>query len=82
MYLCLGKHNKHIVFELSNLRYLNTIMYIVANQLTRYNNAQSDVIWYAMSAMASTDYIELLSTYSKRILHPQLYEELKTLTLM
>jgi len=36
---------------------------------------------YAMSAMASNDYIEPLPTYSN-ILYPQLYEELKTLTPM
>jgi len=37
---------------------------------------------YAMSAMTSNDYIEPLPMYSKNILYPQLYEELKTLTLM
>jgi len=41
-----------------------------------------DVIIYAMSAMASTEYIEPLPTYSKNILYPQLFEELKTLTIM
>jgi hypothetical protein len=82
MYLGLGKHNKHLVFKLSDLRYLNIIMYIVTNRLTIYNNAQSDVMSYAMSAIASTDYIEPLTTYSKNILYPQLYEDLKTLTLM
>jgi len=82
MDLGLEKHNRHLVFKLSDLRYLNTIMYIITNQLIRYNNVQSDVMTYAMSAMASTEYIELLPTYSKNILYPQLYEEMKTLTLM
>jgi hypothetical protein len=82
MYLGLIRHNKHLVFKLSDLRYLNTIMYIVANQLKRYNNAQSDVMSYAMSAIVSTDYIKPLPTYSKNILYPQIYEELKTLTRM
>jgi hypothetical protein len=77
MYLGLSKDNKHHVFKVSDLRYLNTIMYIVTNQLTRYNNAQSEVISYAMSVIASTDYIEPLPTYGKNILYPQLHEELK-----
>jgi len=34
---------------------------------------------YAISAMASTDYIELQPKRSKNILFPQLYEELKTI---
>jgi hypothetical protein len=82
MYLGLSKHNRHLVFKLSDLRYLINIMYRVTNQLTRYNNAQLDVMSYAMSAMASTDHIEPLPTYSKNILYPQVYEELKPLTLM
>jgi hypothetical protein len=55
------------------------MMYIIANQLERYNNAQSDFMTYAMSAMTSNNYIELLPAYSN-ILYPPLYEELKTLT--
>jgi len=82
MNLGLGKHGKHFAFKLQDLRYLDNIMYIIVNQLKRYNNAQSDVMTYAMSAMASKDYIEPLPTYSKNILYPQLYEELKNLTLM
>ena len=82
MNLGLGKHGKHIAFKLQDLRYLDNIMYIIVNQLKRYNNAQSDVMTYGMSAMASNDYIEPLPTYSKNILYPQLYEELKNLTLM
>jgi len=82
MNLGLGKHGKHIAFKLQDLRYLDNIMYIIVNQLKRYNNAQSDVMTYAMSAMASNDYIEPLPTYSKNILYPQPYEELKNLTLM
>ena len=74
--LDLGKHNKHIASKLQDLRYLNN-MYIIVDQLKRYNNAQSDVMMYAMSAMASNDYIEPLRTYSKNILYPQLFEELK-----
>jgi len=42
----------------------------------------TDVMTYAMSFMASTEYIETLPTYSKDILYPQLYEELKTITVM
>jgi hypothetical protein len=84
IYLGLGKHNRHLVFKLSDLRYLNNIMYILMNQLMRYeyNNAQSDVMSYAISPLTFIDYIEPLPTYNKNILYPQLYEELKTLTLM
>ena len=46
MNLGLGKH-KHIAFKLQDLLYLN-IMYIIVNQLNRYNNAQPDVKMYAM----------------------------------
>jgi hypothetical protein len=77
MNLVLGKHNKHIAFNLQDLGYLNNIMYIIVNQLKRYNNAESDVMAYAMSAMASNDYTQPLPTYSKNILCPQLYEDLK-----
>ena len=76
MNLGLSKH-KHIALKLQDLRYLD-IMYIIVKQLKRYNNAQSDVLTYAMSAMASKDYIEPLPTYNKNILYPQLYEEVKT----
>jgi hypothetical protein len=71
-----------ITFKLLDLRYLNTIMPIVTDQLARYTNAVTDVTTYGMSAMASTEYIEPLPTYSKDIFYPQLYEELKTIPLM
>jgi len=57
-------------------------MHIVRNQLALYNGAMTDVMAYAMSALASNEYIESLPTYRKNILFPQLYEELKTLLLM
>jgi hypothetical protein len=69
-------------YKLSDVRYLNTIIPIVTDQLARYTNAITDVITYAMSAMATTEYIEPLPTYSKDILYSQLYEELKTIPLM
>jgi len=71
-----------ITFKLQDLRYLNTIMPLVTDLLARYINAMTDVMTYAMSAVASTEYIEPLPTYSKDILYPQLYEELKTITLI
>jgi RNase adaptor protein for sRNA GlmZ degradation len=80
MNLGLSKH-KHIALKLQDLRYLDNIMYIIV-KLKRYNNAQSDVLTYAMSATASKDYIEPLPTYSRNILYPQLYEEVKNLALM
>jgi len=82
MNLGLGKHGKHIAFKLQDMPYLDNIMSIIVNQLKRYNNAESDVMTYAMSAMASNDYIELLPTYRRNILYPQLYKELKNLTMM
>ena len=72
----------HIAYKLSDLRYLSTTMPIVTDQLARYTSAMTDFMTYAMSAMASTEYIEPLPTYSKNILYPQLFEELKTLTIM
>ena len=42
----------------------------------------TDVMTYTMSAMACNEYMEPLPTYSMSILYPQLYEELKTLTIM
>jgi hypothetical protein len=71
----------HIIFKLAGPRYLNTIMHIVRNQLASYNSALTDVMTYAISAVASTDYIEPQSAYSKNILYPQVYEQLKTLLL-
>jgi len=41
-----------------------------------------DVITYAVSVMASTEYVEPLPTYNKNIFYPQLFEELKTLTII
>ena len=59
----------HIAYKLSDLRYLNTIMPMVTNQLARYSSSMTDVMTYAMPAMASTEYIEPLPTYSKNILY-------------
>jgi hypothetical protein len=79
--MCLDRHT-HITFKLQDLRYLNYIMPIIVGQLTRYTSAMTDVMTYALSAMSSIDYIEPLPSYSKNILYPQLFEELKALTLM
>jgi hypothetical protein len=57
-------------------------MPIAMNQLARCSSAIKDVMTYAMSAMASSEYIEPLLTYSENILYPGLFEELKTLTIM
>ena len=59
----------HIAYKLSDLRYLNN-MPIVKNQLARYSSAMPNVVTYAMSDMASTEYIKPLPTYSKNILYP------------
>jgi hypothetical protein len=79
--MCLDRHT-HITFKLQDLRYLDYIMPIVVGQLARYTSAMADVMTYALSAMSSVDYIEPLPAYSKNILYPQLFEELKALTLM
>ena len=68
MYLGMCKHGKHIAFKMQVQRYLDNVMYIIVNQLKTYNIAQSDVMTYAMSAMASNDYIQPLSPYSKSII--------------
>jgi hypothetical protein len=60
----------HTSLKLPELRYLNNIMHIVQIQLALYNSALTDVMTYAMSALASTDYIEPQPTYSKNILFP------------
>jgi len=66
MYLGLGKLNRHLVSKLSNLRYI--ILSLYNESTSEINKAQSEVMTYAMSAMASTEYIERLPTYSKNIL--------------
>jgi hypothetical protein len=81
MYLGLNRR-KYITYKLSDLLYLNSIMHIVLDQLARYNGAMSDVMSYAMTAMYSTEYVEPLPTYNKNVLYPQLYEELKKITLL
>jgi hypothetical protein len=72
----------HITYKLQDLRYLNYIMPIVMGQLARYNSGMTDVMTYALSAMASIDYIDPLPTYSKNILYPQLFGELKVVKLI
>jgi hypothetical protein len=79
--MCLDRHT-NITYKLQDLRYLNYIMPIVVGQLVRYTSAMIDVMTYALSAMASVDYIEPLPSYSKNILYPQLFGELKASTLM
>lgn len=81
MYLGLNRR-KYITYKLSDLLYLKSIMPTVLEQLARYNSAMSDVMTYAMAAMYSTDYVEPLPTYSKNVLYPQLFEELKKITLL
>ena len=56
-------------------------MHIVTNQLARYSGAMVDVMTYSISALASSEYIEPQPYYSKQIQYPQLYEELKAVTL-
>ena len=48
-----------IPYKLLDLHYLNTIMPFVTDQIARYSSAMTDIT-YAMSAMASAEYIEPL----------------------
>jgi hypothetical protein len=57
-------------------------MPIVMGQLARYNIAMTDAMTYAFTAMAYIDYVEILPTYSRNFLYPQLFEELKAVTLI
>jgi hypothetical protein len=57
-------------------------MNIVSNQLARYSGAMVDVMTYSLLAMASSEFIEPQPQYSKQIQYPQLFEELKSLTLI
>jgi hypothetical protein len=77
-----GRHSKTLPLKLTELLYLNSIMYIVANQLTRYSEATVDVMNYSTTALASSEFIEPLPYYSKHVLYRQLFEELKAITLI
>jgi len=66
-----------ITFKLADLRYVNAIMHIIRNLLALCNSALTDVMTYAISALASTDYIERLPTYCKIVPYTRLYEVLK-----
>jgi len=57
-------------------------MSIVSNQLARYSGAMMYVMTYSLSAMASSEFIDPQPHYSKQIQYPQLYEELKAVTLI
>jgi hypothetical protein len=70
MHLGFGKHAKTLTLKLSELQYLNYILYIVANQVARYSGTMVNVINYSLSAMASNEFLELQPHYSKQIQHP------------
>jgi hypothetical protein len=67
LHLGLGKQSKTLALMLSELLYLNSIMYIVANQLARYSGAMVDIMNYSTSALASSEFIEPQPRYSKQI---------------
>jgi hypothetical protein len=71
----------HISFKLPELRYLNNILPLIQNQLATYYGAMRDVMTYAISALASSDYTEPQTTLNKNILYPHLFEELKNILL-
>ena len=76
-----GRGRKSFVFKMHELQYLSSIIQIVSDQFARYSAAMMDVVTYSISALSSSDYIEPLPTYSKHIMYPQLYEELKAFIL-
>jgi hypothetical protein len=77
MHLGPGKQRKQFVFKTHELQYINCIMHIVTDQLARYSGAMMVVVTYSISALTSSEYIELKPYYSKHIQYPTLYEELK-----
>jgi hypothetical protein len=82
MHLDLGKQRKTLALNLSELLYLNSIVYILANHLAKCSGAIVDVMNYSTLALASSEFIEPQSHYSKHSQYPQLYEKLKALILM
>jgi hypothetical protein len=65
MYLGLGKQSKSLALKLSELQNLNSIVCIVANQLTRYSGAVVEVMNYSTSTLAYSEFIETQPHYSK-----------------
>jgi len=61
------------------LRYLLNMFYIVQKQFNSYITALPDIMTYVISALSSDTYVEPLTTASKLILYPQLFEELKAI---
>ena len=55
------------------------MFHIVYNQLNSCITALTDLMPYVISALRSDIYVEPTSTANKLILHPQLFEELKTI---
>jgi hypothetical protein len=80
--LGLGKKKKEIVLKLHELIYINNILYLLVNQVARYDEAAVDVASYSTTLMASTEFIEPQPHYNKQIQYSQLYDELKTMFLI
>jgi hypothetical protein len=74
--------NKKVVLKLQEVLRLNNILYLVANQLSRYSGAMVDVMNYSAAVLASSEFIEPQPHYSNQIQYPQLYEELKAIVLI
>jgi lipoate synthase len=56
--LGLGKNKKEVVLKLNELIYLNNILYLLVNQVTRYSEAAADVAKYSTTVIASNEFIE------------------------
>jgi hypothetical protein len=65
--LGLGENKKEAVLKLSELIYLNNILYLLVNRVTRYSEAAADVANYSTTVMASNEFIEPHPDYNKQI---------------
>ena len=71
------KQRRSIFLKLHELSYLSYIFFMVQNQLVKYTKAMPDM-YYVLSAISSTTFVEPLPNANKNILYYQLFEEMKT----
>jgi hypothetical protein len=69
---------QRIQFKVADVRRLETIFYIVQNQLVHYKTALPDLKSYVAQVIGSTEFVAPTSIMSVNISYPQLYEELKS----
>jgi hypothetical protein len=72
-------HDKHwISLKLPELRTLQHILHIIANQLTMFAEAMGDFHAYINTQMTSCDYVEPHIASFKSIIYRQLFDEQKS----